>query len=167
MFKVLILQTSHSLCDERTEYLMTDRLSFMRFLGQTLAYSAPDANTIWTFREALTKAMIDGKPAFKALIAAFDEVRCEAGFLVGRMFTVSDKRSQWGVHTRSLRGMGKTWLAPALGQKACRDRSVFALVSAIKNLPRKLPYLLQRPPNLRNIGDAYAELSTNILSAGC
>lgn len=46
MFKVLILQTSHSLSDERTEYLIKDRLSFMRFLGLSLADAVPDVNTI-------------------------------------------------------------------------------------------------------------------------
>jgi IS5 family transposase len=65
MFKVLILQTSHSLSDERTEYLIKDRLSFMRFLGLTLADPVPDSNTIWTFREALAKAVIDDKPPIK------------------------------------------------------------------------------------------------------
>jgi hypothetical protein len=40
--------------DERTAYLIKDRLSFMRFLRLTLADAVPDANTIWTFREALT-----------------------------------------------------------------------------------------------------------------
>ena len=30
----------------------------MRFLGLDLADSAPDANTIWGFREALTRARI-------------------------------------------------------------------------------------------------------------
>src|SRR5271154_300596 len=48
MFKVLVLQASHSLSDERTEYLIRDRLSFMRFLGLGLADTVPDANTIWT-----------------------------------------------------------------------------------------------------------------------
>ena len=48
MWKVLVLQASHSLSDERTEFLVKDRLSFMRFLG--LAEPMPDANTIWTFR---------------------------------------------------------------------------------------------------------------------
>ncbi len=33
MWKVLILQASHSLSDEWTEFLIKDRLSFMRFLG--------------------------------------------------------------------------------------------------------------------------------------
>jgi len=60
MFKALILQASHGLSDERTEYLIKDRLSFMRFLGLGLADAVPDANTIWTFREALTRAKIEG-----------------------------------------------------------------------------------------------------------
>ena len=60
MFKVLVLQASHSLSDERTEYLIRDRLSFMRFLGLGLADTVPDANTIWTFREALTRAKLRG-----------------------------------------------------------------------------------------------------------
>ena len=32
MFKVLILQAMYALSDERTEFLIKDRLSFMRFL---------------------------------------------------------------------------------------------------------------------------------------
>lgn len=40
-----------------------DRLSFMRFLGLGLADMVPDANTIWTFREALMRARIAGKLA--------------------------------------------------------------------------------------------------------
>ena len=63
MWKILILQASHSLSDERTEFLIKDRLSFMRFLELGLSDAVPDANTIWTFREALTRATIDGKPA--------------------------------------------------------------------------------------------------------
>jgi len=68
MFKVLILQTMHSLSDERTEYLIKDRLSFMRFLGLSLSHGVPDANTIWTFREALKKANV-----VETLFARFDE----------------------------------------------------------------------------------------------
>jgi IS5 family transposase len=81
MFKVLILQTSHSLSDERTEFLIKDRLSFMRFLGLGLADPVPDANTIWTFREALTRAEIDGRPAIEVLFARFDAALRQAGFL--------------------------------------------------------------------------------------
>jgi len=76
MFKILILQAMHSLSDERAEYLVKDRLSFMRFLGLGLADAVPDANTIWTFREALkTAAAIDG------LFRRFDEALRASGFL--------------------------------------------------------------------------------------
>jgi transposase, IS5 family len=81
MFKVLILQTNHNLSDERTEYLIKDRLSFMRFLGLGLSDTVPDANTVWTFREALTKARIDGKPAIEVLFGRFDDALRAAGFL--------------------------------------------------------------------------------------
>jgi IS5 family transposase len=81
MFKVLVLQASHSLSDERTEFLIKDRLSFMRFLGLGLADPVPDANTIWTFREALTRAMLGDKPAIEVLFRAYEAALTRAGFL--------------------------------------------------------------------------------------
>ena len=81
MWKILILQASHSLSDERTEFLIKDRLSFMRFLGLGLADPVPDANTIWTFREALTRATINGKPAIEVLFWAYEAALTKAGFL--------------------------------------------------------------------------------------
>lgn len=53
MFKMLILQRLNGLSDERLQYQVTDRLSFMRFLGLELAGNVPDARTVWAFREAL------------------------------------------------------------------------------------------------------------------
>lgn len=53
MFKMLILQQMYALSDERLEFQVTDRLSFMRFLGLGLARDVPDARTVWDFREAL------------------------------------------------------------------------------------------------------------------
>jgi IS5 family transposase len=53
MFKVLILQRLHNLADERLEFQIKDRLSFMRFLGLELAGTVPDARTVWAFREEL------------------------------------------------------------------------------------------------------------------
>jgi transposase, IS5 family len=76
MFKVLILQTQNSLSDERTEFYLRDRLSWMRFLGLGLGDPVPDANTIWTFREALIKA-----GAIERLFALFDRALREAGYL--------------------------------------------------------------------------------------
>jgi transposase, IS5 family len=81
MFKVLVLQASHSLSDERTEFLIKDRLSFMRFLGLGLADPGPDANTIWTFREALTRATLGGKPAIEIHFRAYEAALTKAGFL--------------------------------------------------------------------------------------
>ena len=81
MFKVLILQASHSLSDERTEFLIKDRLSFMRFLGLGLSDPVPDANTLWTFREALTRARVDGRPAIQVLFSAYEASLRQAGFL--------------------------------------------------------------------------------------
>ena len=67
MFKILVIQAANNLSDERTEFLINDRLSFMRFLGLSLADRVPDARTIWLFREKLTKA-----GAIKTLFERFD-----------------------------------------------------------------------------------------------
>jgi IS5 family transposase len=76
MFKGLILQTLYTLSDEQTEFQIKDRLSFQRFLGLGLGDTVPDANTIWTFREALTRAR-----AVETLFRRFDAALKEAGYL--------------------------------------------------------------------------------------
>ena len=76
MFKVLVLQTQNNLSDERTEFYLRDRLTWMRFLGLGLGDPVPDANTIWTFREALTKA-----GAVERLFELFDRQLRAAGYL--------------------------------------------------------------------------------------
>ena len=53
----------------------------MRFLGLGLADPVPDANTIWTFREALTRATLGGKPAIEVLFRAYEAALTKAGFL--------------------------------------------------------------------------------------
>src|SRR5215217_3348759 len=67
MFKVLVIQAQNTLSDERAEFLINDRLSFMRFLGLSLEDRVPDARTIWLFRERLTRAVIEGRPAIEVL----------------------------------------------------------------------------------------------------
>src|SRR5258708_19727082 len=52
----MVLQSLHNLSDDRTEYLIRDRISFMRFLDLELEDPVPDATTIWLFREALAQA---------------------------------------------------------------------------------------------------------------
>ena len=76
MFKILVIQAANNLSDERTEFLINDRLSFMRFLGLGLSDRVPDARTIWLFREKLTKA-----EAIKPLFERFDAALREAGYI--------------------------------------------------------------------------------------
>jgi transposase, IS5 family len=54
-FTVLVLQSLHNLSDEQTEFMIRDRLSFMRFLDLGLEDAVPDATTIWLFREDLAE----------------------------------------------------------------------------------------------------------------
>lgn len=56
MFKMLVLQALYSLSDDQAEFMIRDRLSFMRFLGLGLEDTVPDAKTIWLFRELLVQA---------------------------------------------------------------------------------------------------------------
>ena len=55
-FKIVVLQSLYNLSDEQTEFLIRDRLSFMRFLDLGLEDAVPDATTIWLFREQLAQA---------------------------------------------------------------------------------------------------------------
>ena len=55
MFKVLILQRLFNLSDDQTEFQITDRMSFQRFLGLSMSDKVPDAKTIWLFRDTLVK----------------------------------------------------------------------------------------------------------------
>lgn len=55
MFKALILQAQHNLSDKRMEFMIRDRLSWMRFLGFELGGLTPDENTIRHFRNRLTE----------------------------------------------------------------------------------------------------------------
>lgn len=56
MFKILILQRFYNLSDDDTEFAILDRLSFMRFVGLTLADQVPDAKTIWNYKNELAQA---------------------------------------------------------------------------------------------------------------
>lgn len=76
MFKILVIQATNNLSDERAEFLINDRLSFMRFLGLGLSDRIPDARTIWLFREKLTKA-----EAIGPLFERFDVVLRQSGYI--------------------------------------------------------------------------------------
>ena len=76
MFKVLVLAALYNLADDQMEYLLRDRLSFMRFLGLGLEDRVPDAKTIWLYREALSQAGV-----VEELFDGFDGYLKEKGYL--------------------------------------------------------------------------------------
>jgi len=76
MFKILVLQALYGLSDDQAEFMIGDRLSFMRFLGLGFEDRVPDAKTIWLFRELL----VDAK-AIDKLFALFDRRLEEKGYL--------------------------------------------------------------------------------------
>ena len=51
--KLLLLQSLYNLSDDACEYMVNDRLSFKRFLGLSTSQKAPDAKTIWLYRERI------------------------------------------------------------------------------------------------------------------
>jgi len=79
MFKVLVLQSLYNLSDEKMEFQIRDRLSFMRFLGLSLGDAVPDEKTIWLFREQLTEAGV-----IKQLFKEFDQFLEAKGFCARR-----------------------------------------------------------------------------------
>jgi IS5 family transposase len=75
MFKILIIQSLYNLSDDRIEFQILDRISFMRFLDLGLGDRVPDAKTIWLFREQITEAGL-----IKPLFEQFDACLRENGF---------------------------------------------------------------------------------------
>lgn len=76
MLKVLVLATQNNVSGARMEWLIRDRLSWLRFLGFDLGAATPDANTIRMFRERLTAA-----GALDTVFADFDRQLKARGYL--------------------------------------------------------------------------------------
>ncbi len=76
MFKILVLQQLNNLSDDRIEYQIRDRLSFMRFLGLNLEDRVPDAKTVWLFRETLKRRGMG-----EMLFMRFDEQLAARGLI--------------------------------------------------------------------------------------
>lgn len=58
----------HNLSDEQTEFQISDRFSFMQFLGLQPGDSIPDEKTIWGFKQLLDK---DGRDGARKLFECF------------------------------------------------------------------------------------------------
>ena len=113
MFKILIIQAVNNLSDERTEFLINDRLSFMRFLGLGLSDRVPDARTICLFREKLTKA-----GAIRPLFDRFDTALRASGYIamsgqiVDASLIAAPKQRNTEEERQAIRGMPATsWRA--------------------------------------------------------
>lgn len=75
-FRMLVLQALHGLSLAQTEYLVADRLSWMRFCRLGPGDAVPDANTLWSFREALIAT-----GALERLLIRLEEAITGAGYL--------------------------------------------------------------------------------------
>jgi transposase, IS5 family len=75
MFKLLVLQQLYNISDEELEYQVSDRLSFMQFLGFGLADDIPDATTVWLFRKQLSEQKL-----IEPLFEQFDGYLIEQGY---------------------------------------------------------------------------------------
>jgi transposase len=76
MFKALILQAQHDLSDAKMEFMIRDRLSWVRFLGFDLGEPTPDENTIRLFRNKLTET-----GTLKRVMKAFDWQLQKKGYI--------------------------------------------------------------------------------------
>jgi IS5 family transposase len=56
MFKILVLRALDTLSDDKIEYQLENRLSFIRFVGPAVEDRIPDAKTTWLFRGHLIRA---------------------------------------------------------------------------------------------------------------
>ena len=75
-FRMFVLQSLHGLSLDQAEFLVDDRLSWMRFCGLGPGEAVPDANTLWDFRKALIAA-----DALDALFTRLDQAITGVGYL--------------------------------------------------------------------------------------
>ena len=116
MFKALILQAQHNLSDARMEFMIRDRLSWMRFLRFDLGGPTPDENTIRLFRNKLTET-----GTLKRVMKAFDWQLQKKGYIpmsgqiVDASLVPAPKQIPWGwMAAGNLAG----WSSPPLKPEA-------------------------------------------------
>jgi IS5 family transposase len=139
VFKALVIQTTNNLSDERAEFLINDRLSFMRFLGLGLSDRIPDARTIWLFREKLTKAGAVG-----TLFERFDTTLRQSGYIAmsGQIVDTNEEKAaikagrvpdNWKNKPAKLRQKDQDarWTVKFTKAKPCEDGSTLPVDLAI------------------------------------
>lgn len=103
MFKVLVLAHLFGLSDEQAEAQIADRLSFQQFLGLALADGAPDARTIWRFRDELRRAGVERSlwDTFQATLHQRG-IRLSAGKIVDATFVETRRQQQTAEEKQAL-----------------------------------------------------------------
>jgi len=93
MFKVLLLKRLFNLSFDQTEFQITDRLSFMRFLDIGMCGRVPDAKTIWLYEDLLSKNDA-GKKLFDMFFQELEKrgYITRAGSIVDATFMEAPKR---------------------------------------------------------------------------
>jgi IS5 family transposase len=111
MFKILILQQWYGLSDLEIERQMSDRISFMSFLGFPDPF--PDSRTIWLFRERMAKTEKD-KLVWAELQRQLDArgLQVKRGTIQDATFIVADPGSSKKPHdenAKTRRSRDGTW----------------------------------------------------------
>lgn len=115
MFKILLLQGWYGIADDKTEYIINDRLSFQRFLGLTLGDKVPDAKTIWLFRENLGKSGAAKKlfDLFAAQMEAHGVITREGSLIDASFVDVPRQRNNRDENKKIKEGeVPEEWTAP-------------------------------------------------------
>ena len=90
MSKVLILQSLYDLSDEQLEFMIKDRLSFMRFLGLKMEDAIPDGKSVWHYR-----GMFTNTNTMDRLFRKFNRMLGQRGFRA-KKGTLTDVDARWG-----------------------------------------------------------------------
>jgi len=138
-FRMLVLQSLHGLSLAQTSYMVRDRLSWMRFCGLGPGDRIPDENTLWDFRETLTKARALDK-AFERL----DRAISQAGYLPmggqiidATLVAAPKQRNTDGEKTAIKEGKGASEIWPDHPAKAAqKDTSARWTVKFAKAKPK-------------------------------
>jgi hypothetical protein len=142
MFKTLVLGALYNLSDDRIEYQVRDRLSFMRFLGLGLEDRGPDAKTVWLYREGLAQAGV-----VEALFQQFDGYLARQGYIArgGQILDASIVPVPKNHNTREEKqGHQGRRGAGGLGRQA-RQASPEGYGGALDQEAREIPFRLQEP----------------------
>ena len=121
MFKMLILQNLYGVSDEALEYQVSDRLTFMPFLGIDLAGTVPDAKTVWLFRERLREGEVFNRlfEQFHRALAA-QGVKLSSGQIVDASFVEAPRQCNTREENETIKdgAIPKDW--PRNAAKRCQ-----------------------------------------------